>query len=411
MKKVLSIVLVIALLAGVSVMTYVGANVEKKAIIILPGLPASALYGVEDEIKYWDPIEVNNITYSEFADPDFFSGSTIGPLISELLSRFGDGFLQDFGLNDEGIPNIEMRGARKGEPGQYGAIDSYKEAALSLQAEFGAEYEVFVYNFDFRKNIKYIVSDFENFLQTKNYKEIVLVSHSMGGVVASNFLGKSQANRDLVSLNIACGVPYFGTHTALVALDSPVEYLLNILGPQLEFALNAFKDILEGAVQNMGGIFDLMPNEYFLGDPALNGASFIEVDGVNLSFEEYLDFIQTRKFALKVDNLTIKPMYNTFIETQSDYYVGGIHSTKLVNTHYFVGVGFNTLRTVKYNNGKIDLSNSIYTDGDAVVTPYEATVGLPLDSPNVTVIQDAHVEIITNYSNIEQKVSELIKAL
>lgn len=410
-KKILGLIIIFVLLAGLSVMTYFGTSHEKKAIIILPGLPASALYGVEDGKKYWDPLEVNNITYSQFADPDFFSSSIIGDVIGELLSKFASGYLNDFGLNDEGVPNIEMRGAQYGENGQYGAIDSYKEAYLSLNAEFGSEYEVFVYNFDFRRSINHIVSEFESFLKSKNYKEIILVSHSMGGVVASNFLGKSQANRDLVSLNIACGVPFFGTHTALVALDSPIDYLLNILGPTMEPVLNLVKDLLEGVVQNMGGIYDLMPNEYFFDDPALNGGSVVQVDGINLSYEEYIAFLQTRKFALKSDNLNVKPMFNTFLDTQSVYYVDGIHSTKLVNTHYFVGVGYNTLSTIKYTSGKIDLPNSIYTDGDAVVTPFEATVGLPLNSSNVTVIEESHVEIITDYINIEAKVSELIRAL
>jgi len=412
MKKALSIILIIVLLAGLGAMLFTGVE-EKKAIIILPGLGGSAFYGVEDGRKYWDPLEKTSFPYQEMSNPDFFSGAAAFGVILELTTRLGTGYINGFSLDEDSIPVVEMRGAIAGEDGEYGPLSLYKQSVQTLQQEFGNEYDVILYNFDFRRPIKYVTDQFEQFIQKNGYNKIVLIGHSMGGVVGAEYLARSQANRNKVALNIGCGVPYFGTHTALVALDSPVDYIAGAVVDSLADLLEnmGIDTALKKVLQNMGGIFDLMPFERFLDDPALQGASFLMVDGNYLDYEQSLVFMENREFALRSDG-KVKSMFNTYKEGQYNYFINGKHSTELVNSHYIVGKGFNTLLTLKFNDGNIDVRNSIYTDGDAVVTPYEGVIGLPFDSPKVTVLPNvSHIDIISEYDNIQEVISLLIKSL
>lgn len=393
-------------------MTYFGTNKEKKAIIILPGFAASGLYGVEDDRKYWDPLENNHIEYNALMNPVLLAQTDLSNVITEVLGRLSS-FVNDFSLNEDGIPNIEMRGANKGESGEYGTLNIYKEAVLSLQQDFGSEYDVVLFNTDFRRNVEYSVDNLEAFLKQKSYKEVIFIGHSMGGMIASNFLARSQENRDLVKLNVACAVPFYGTQIAIAGLDSPVELVSLFMPDGLTSILSLLgvNAILKDVFENMGGIFDLIPNQNLLDDPIYDNAPFFTVDGVALNYEEFLEYIGTRSFALKKDGETIKPMLSDFISSYNNYYVNGVHSTKLINSHYIVGTGIDTLKTLAFNNGSFDMGNSSFTDGDLLVTPFVGALGLPLDSANVSSVEAEHNDLISVYSNIEEIISTLIKSL
>lgn len=411
MRKTLSIILIIALLAGLGLMIFTGSE-ERSAIIILPGLAGSAFYGVEDNRKYWDPLEKNAITYEQMGDADFFSHSA-GPVIAEFITRIGKGYFADFSLDEESIPTVEMRGALPGESGEYGTLDLYKQAYIALEKEFGSKYDVKVFNFDFRRPVRHASAQLEQFIKENRYSNVILIGHSMGGVVAADYIAKSKANRDRIALNVGCGVPYYGTHTALVALDSPVDYLAGALVDSLADTINSLgiDSLLKSVIQNMGGIFDLMPYQAFLSDPELEGQSFLKVDGQFLSYDQCIEFLASRGFALK-ENGEVKSMFNAYKNNQADYFVNGEYVTELVNSHYIVGKGFSTLATLEFNNDKLNLPNSTYIDGDAVVTPYEGVVGLPYDSPKVTVLPNvSHIDIVSEYDNIAETISKLIQAL
>ena len=71
-------------------------------------------------------------------------------------------------------------------PGQkIGEGDVLKQLTLDLTEEYGDEYEVRVYQYDWRMDLRGLGEELENFIEEQGYTEVVLITHSMGGMVAS----------------------------------------------------------------------------------------------------------------------------------------------------------------------------------------------------------------------------------
>ena len=92
---------------------------------------------------------------------------------------------------------------------EYGAQDAYRELANYLCDAF-PEKEIYFFSYDFRKSNAETAKELEKFIIDERFSSVDLVCHSMGDIVAANFM-QTTANPDRVRKIITCGTPYMGS--------------------------------------------------------------------------------------------------------------------------------------------------------------------------------------------------------
>lgn len=105
----------------------------------------------------------------------------------------------------------------------YGADNTYGPLMQGLQDKFSTKYgkdNIHFFTYDWRMSIDEAGDKLEEFINKKKYDEVIIVAHSMGGLVASSYIQKSEMNRNKVSKLITMGTPYLGAPKALYVLGT-----------------------------------------------------------------------------------------------------------------------------------------------------------------------------------------------
>ncbi len=384
-KKILLITLISAIVlvlafASLSVTTFALYKSEKKAIIILPGLFGSGLYNSETGEDVWDPFIGLELSFADFNGPNGLNLGGIVPLITkdvvqdELNKLFDndnagapDSVLNAIAMNEDGTPAVESVVAvpwTSESRLKYGVINAQKDMCDSMQAQFGKEYEVQVFNYDFRLDNRASAVLLENYINEKGYEEVILVAHSNGGQVAAIYLARSEENRAKVSKYISYNSPYFGSYSAITILENKNDMIAGVVDM---LRGNLFtKDLAENIAQvfekqmmklfNMWAVYQLLPSyELLSSDYKGQPAAIISVDEVPLEFknsQELLDFYCSRPWA-KDSQDEIRPALEQWVDYKNSFMVTldsgeKVLSTTLVDTTYFCGTGNETDYKVNY---------------------------------------------------------------
>jgi pimeloyl-ACP methyl ester carboxylesterase len=405
-KTIIAIIVVLVTVAG----TVAGASFylykNKKTIIILPGLMASALYDTETGNGVWDPFYDIDLHFSTFINDEGINLGSILPLIAkqsirdELAKLFDNDFhgapdslMNLIAMNEDGSPknpNVQPVPWENETRLRYGVINAQTEMQKAYEEAYGKEYVVQVFNYDFRIDNRVSAARLEEFINKKGYDEVILVAHSNGGQVASCYLAKEE-NRKKVSKYISYSVPYFGSFSAITQLEN-IDNMLNALIGSL--GEGSLADNLEQVFQNqflsllyMWAPYQLLPTFDYINADNIGGKAEIIVDGEPLSFaneEELHEFYCSRPWA-KMSNGELRPAMVQWLD-----YVNAIKVTlpngekvlspTLVDTTYINGVGVETLIKVYYDSdgeGGLVLTDEEVksTYGDGTVSYYTAIGG------------------------------------
>ncbi len=106
--------------------------------------------------------------------------------------------------------NMNAKGARK----EYGTFDSYKTTIDALCEQF-PDREIYFFSYDFRKSTVDAAEKLNAFIEESGFGKVDFVSHSMGGLVVANYVGKY--GFESVNKMISCGTPYMGSTSMLNA--------------------------------------------------------------------------------------------------------------------------------------------------------------------------------------------------
>ena len=184
-------------------------KVVKKAIYVLPGYMGSKLFS-EDDTQYW--IEGTGMNIS------LVNGDNL-PLVGDIASNAINRKSSALMLNSDGSGSKMHADATRDA---YGATNTYQALVEKLTEEFAGEYtvEFFPYNWlgDLNDSEKLLRRD----IKVKGYTNIVFVTHSTGGLLASAFIAKNQQSADKVKIDkaILVAAPLFGTYSALAPLET-----------------------------------------------------------------------------------------------------------------------------------------------------------------------------------------------
>lgn len=221
----------------------------KKAIYVLPGYLGSELYDGPDGTAGGDLVYVS-----------------IPGLILNMTKFFQDA--------DSNGTRLHVDYARD----EYGANGTYKTLVDRLRAEFVDEYDVRFFPYNWLEDLNDSVKKLERDIRKNHYDSVIFVTHSTGGLLASAFIAKSNANKLLVSKAIMIAAPLFGTYASLLPIERGDsrkfdfnEILTNI--DWFSHGLDAItpKSWVRGWAKNSPTTYQLLPSsEYIRQIPMLN---------------------------------------------------------------------------------------------------------------------------------------------
>lgn len=329
-------------------------------------------------------------------------------------------------LNKNVKPSNDYVGPHKNLP--YGVMGAYKSQITTLTEEY-PNYDVVIFNYDWRLDVEHNEELFEQFLAEKKYKKIILTTHSLGGQVCNQFLAKSQANRDLVEGFIMYSPATLGATMALAylnnawdALDDYIGMVDNIgdmteamgLGSMssmidmvMNSVMNAVDDLMNVQaayfLQNLSSVIQLLPSFKMLETYHDDIGSWIlkDEDGNDIDTEDKLfAYYERRPWAWKYNEETgewlmengkhvLKDKVASLREHQHSLYVEKdgkeVLAADLVKTYYLIGAYKDTIVTYNesidagwtYSLDDARSSVNKYTkmEGDGIVPMYSLLCG------------------------------------
>lgn len=155
---------------------------------------------------------------------------------------------------------------------EYGANGTYKKLVNRLRKEFVDEYDVRFFPYNWLEDLNDSVTKLEEDIRVNHYDSVIFVTHSTGGLLASAFIAKSNANKLLVSKAILIAAPLFGTYASLLPIErGDARKTLNVLGKDFWIDAITANWWVRGWAKNSPTTYQLLPSsEYIRQIPMLN---------------------------------------------------------------------------------------------------------------------------------------------
>ncbi len=354
---------------------YVGANsqrwqftrAEKEAVIVVPGIMGSELEA-----------GANNTAYSK--GTALWSGDLASDLENNILST-PDVIRRVCSLhcNPDGTSEDHVVVRQN----NYGTADTYKTLITALQRNFGSQYDVRFFAYDWRLSNAISASSLELFINNTGYTSVTLIGHSMGGLVASAYLARGEAQRKLIKRNILLGAPLLGSVAAPlfwgtedIASMIPDNVSLKDVAEPLLSAAATVSDLIDAFMGNFQSLYELFPTEKYF-DSNFGGHPYLTTEIVGNSPLEVTTYALTRarfNSYLPHFNQTLANNAEAFHRT---LFANGNHITSTVNTYYIIGKNVNTVHKLLYNVTLYNQWSAKATtkNGDGTVETFSASLG------------------------------------
>ncbi len=211
-------VLLIAVLAITPLLLLSGCDdkkEEKKAIVMMHGIGCGGFYDAETD----DPV---------FCFSDFNSAEILNFITLATDFEGENGLINRMAVNEDGTKKDDgLRTGTMDDPTVYTVGNLFENMFDELEDEYSDDYDVLTFQYDWRLSTDTAAADLENYV--KDYDKVVLITHSMGGLVVSSFLQK-EANRAKVEKFIPISAPFYG---AMDTVYFMYEGLFSAIGEML----------------------------------------------------------------------------------------------------------------------------------------------------------------------------------
>lgn len=338
-KKILALILAIvctmtlsttAFAVGTSLNEQRATSAKTKAIVIIPGILGSTLE------------------------------TTSGSEVWLHLTNYGK-----MALNENGGSVYSIQSANYDN---YGANNTYKTLYNSLKNAFGSEFDVIFFDYDFRLTNSTAATKLAT--ELSGYSEVVLVAHSMGGLVAGKYLANSSTNRSKTTALITLGTPFVGAAKCIDVMETGEMITFSLLG----IDINLFKNTIKDMSKNCYAAYQLLPTSKYY---SITGTYPLSVNGTNYSTTAMTQ-LQNTAWGKKSDN-TVKPMFSTATTFHSSLFNGNTHITAYsdVSAYLLAATGVDTISKVSMNSNYEITALTYSNSGDGTVLQKSAGYGTP----------------------------------
>ena len=338
LRKILTLALAFVLVMSLSISVFAdnlddeiqtATSAKNKAIVIIPGILGSSLE------------------------------TTSGQEVWLHLINFGK-----MALTEDGESVNDIRSANYDN---YGANNTYKTLYKSLNKAFGEDFDVIFFDYDFRLTNSTSATKLET--ELSGYSEVVLVAHSMGGLVAGKFLANSAANRKKTTALITLGTPFVGAAKCINVMETGEMITFDLLG----LDINLFKGTIKDMSKNCYAAYQLLPTSKYY---SITGSYPLSVNGTNYS--SVTTQLQKTAWGKKSDG-TVKPMFSAATSFHSSLFSGTTYITDYndVNVYTIAENGEDTISKVSMDSNHEITALTYSNSGDGTVLYKSAGFGTP----------------------------------
>ena len=346
---------------------WIFTRAEKEAVIVVPGIMGSELEA-----------GANNTAYSKGTalwSGDLASDLENGTLsLLDVMRRVCNLHCNPDGTSED---HVVVR------QNNYGTADTYKALITALQRNFGSQYDVRFFAYDWRLSNAISAESLELFINNTGYTSVTLIGHSMGGLVASAYLARGEAQRKLIKRNILLGAPLLGSVAAPlfwgtedIASMIPDNVSLKDVAEPLLSAVATVSDLIDAFMGNFQSLYELFPTEKYF-DSNFGGHPYLTTEIVGNSPLEVTTYALTRarfNSYLPHFNQTLANNAEAFHRT---LFTNGNHITSTVDTRYVIGTNKDTVHKLLYNVTLYNQWSAKATtkNGDGTVETFSASLG------------------------------------
>ncbi|CCY03893.1 lecithin:cholesterol acyltransferase [Faecalibacterium sp. CAG:1138] len=482
MKKSVKIVAILTVLV-MGVLTVLSAcdgnkpKPEKKAIIMVTALMSGGLYDKATGENLWDPLpeEYEMISVLEDGIESFVLKLVAAkdengqPLLKNLVDRYVQPILEkkedksnliwSLAQDQYGVGNNPDVTPANGVDSKisHGVLAAYKPMMEDLDADYFKDYTVATFNYDWRIDNRENSRLLEEYINENGFTNVVFMSHSMGGMVVSGYLARSEENRKKVDAYLSYAGAFMGSLDALTYLNDPWSFLRGmgidkeqigemlsnpaISGVLSSVGLNVDEKVVEDLMdnvatpflQNMTSVIQLLPTWEYLSSEQYGEGEGICIDGELIkSKDELYEYYCTRDWAFLRDEngnkisdgkggFKLKPAVESLREFHDGLYVRldsgeKVFASHTVNAYYFVGNNLQTRVTYNDITGGIDEYGK-KPAGDGVVPYYSAIPGYTTaeieamkQNGHVIEYSEGHFEVGCKWSMTQEDVYKILEA-
>ena len=369
----------------------------RKAIIIIPGIMGTELIAGPNNTDY----SYGTKLWSDSLLKDFEGGilekiDVVNRVISLRCNSNGES-------NNDIIPFNNL----------YGFDDTYKKLFDTLSSSYGNDYSINFFAYDWRLSNAINANKLDSFINSYCYDEVVLVCHSMGGLVASGYLSLGFEQRNKVKSVITLGSPLLGVPIVPYLWGSEdVEALfgdfnIGAVGKWLIEQVELYFNPLDYLMGNFASMYEMFPSaKYF--DEAYTDKTYLITSFVGGAPLEIQTYAETRARLDSYLSHFNKKLADASEDFHDSLYTNSIHITGLVNTYYVAGYNAQTIDKIEFNmwNWYVD---SYIDEGDSVVSAGSATLGDKYPSKTFYVKNVNHMGLVQDSQTchfISQLISE-----
>lgn len=366
MKRFVSVIISFMMIFSTAIFSVGAENndtraTKSKAIVIIPGIAGSKLQNSSSQVVWLSTANPGRMTQLECNE----NGASVNSI--STISNDTDGVL-----------------------------NTGKELYDALESAYSNSYDIIFFSYDWRMSCSAAAS----LLSTKlsSYNEVIIVAHSMGGLVASKYLATSNSNRNKVSKFISIGTPYTGSAKALHMMETGEFIKIPVIN------ISPYKNTIKSLVCNFSAIYELLPtSRYFT-----NNTGYIKTGTTLLSnHTDSWNFMKAREWGKK-SNGSSKTMFSNATSFHNSLLVNGTHVANggLVDTYKIYGKGEDTISRIIYaSDGTISIS--VVNTGDGTVCIQSATNTLGANGSKVYGFNAKHLELIKD-TGVINKVKSII---
>ena len=341
---------------------WVFTQAEKDAIIIVPGVMGSELVAGP-----------NNSVYSE--------GTKLWsyPMIAEFQSSLDNSLnvinrVLSLKCNNDGSSRDDIIAYNN----LYGAGDMYKPLYQSISSAYDDQYNIEFFAYDWRLSNEISAESLDDFIRESGYTKVILVAHSMGGLVSSSYLALGDTQQFITEKLLVVGSPLLGTPAMpllwgtenvssleIFEISDFVDAMLDIVA--------SYTNIMDGFMCNFSSLYELFPTEKYF-DSNYAGRSYLTttiVGAYPLEITTYSDTRNRLESHLPHFNATLADEAEAF---HNSLYVPGEHITNQDTTFYIYGTNVSTTDGIIYNTESWTRAEPT-SDGDGTVPKWSATLG------------------------------------
>ena len=221
-------------------------------------------------------------------------------------------------LNTNIVPANDYTGPHKHIA--YGVMGCYEDQVKTLQKEY-PDYDVVIFNYDWRLDGNINAQLFTEWMDEKDYDEIVLTTHSLGGQICNRWLAEDPKHRRMTKAFVMYAPATLGTTAALCFLNNvwdlldpfPVSKDMTTGDSTLDMLLPTVLDAVEPIlneqgmpfIRNCSSIIQLLPSWQLVNTYHEADGIWIltDVDGNDITSEDELfNFYYSHEWAWKTKN-------------------------------------------------------------------------------------------------------------